>query len=147
MKIVNRKARRDYQILEEIEVGVVLTGAEVKSLRGGRGSLVGGFARIKNGELWLYNLVVPLYRNADVRDYDPARAKKLLLHKKEMLAFYTKMKSKRLVLVPLACYTKKRFIKVKLGLGKGKKEYEKRELKKKKDSEREVERTLKHVSR
>lgn len=147
MKLVNKRAKRDYKISEKIEAGIVLTGAEVKSLREGRGSLVGSFAKVKNQELWLYNFVIPAYQQAGVKDYDPARVKKLLMHKKEILAIYTKMRSKRLVLVPLACYTTKRFLKVRLGLGKGKKEYEKREAKKRKDMEREIERTLKGMSR
>lgn len=143
MKIVNRKARHNYQIFDDIEVGIMLSGAEVKSLREGRGSLDESFARIKDGEAWLYNFVVPVYRHADVRGYDPARPKKMLLHKKEILALSHKMMGKNLTLVPLVCYTTGRFVKIKLGLGKGKKEYEKREAKKKKDLERETERVLK----
>lgn len=144
MKIVNRRAKHDYQILDEVEAGVALTGAEVKSLREGRGSLVGSFARIKDGEVWLHNFVVPAYRHADTRGYDPARPKKLLLHKKEILVLFQKMEGKRLTLVPLACYMSGRFVKVKLGLGRGKKIYEKREAKRRLDLERETARALKN---
>ena len=143
MKIVNRKARRDYQILDEIEAGVVLSGAEVKSLRSGRGRLSEAFARVREGEVWLYNFLISAYKHADVLNYDPARPRKLLLHKKEILSLTGKMKGKDLTLVPLVCYTTGRFVKVKLGLGKGKKQYEKREAKKRRDLDREVARTLK----
>ncbi|MCH7951600.1 SsrA-binding protein SmpB [Patescibacteria group bacterium] len=143
MRIVNRRAKHDYQIIDEIEAGVALTGAEVKSLREGRGSLIGSFVRIKDGEAWLHNFVVPAYRHADARGYDPARSKKLLLHKKEILALSHKMEGKRLALVPLACYMSGRFVKVKLGLGRGKKKYEKREAKRRLDLEREAARALK----
>lgn len=143
MKIINRRAKHLYHIFEDIEAGVVLTGAEVKSLREERGTLVESFARIKDGEVWLYNFVIPAYRHADIRGYDPSRPKKLLLHGREILALSQKMQGKRLTLVPLSCYIKGRFVKVKLGLGKGKKQYEKREDKRRRDLEREVARTLK----
>lgn len=143
MRIINRKARHDYQIIEEIEAGIVLNGAEVKSLRSGRGSLSLAFARISDGEAWLHNMVVPAYQQAGGASYDPARPRKLLLHKKQILALKHKMEGKKLTLVPLVCYTTGRLVKVKLGLGRGKKEYEKREAKKRRDLEREVERDLK----
>lgn len=145
MKIINRRAKRDYQILEEFEVGVVLSGGEVKSLREGKGTLMDSFARIKDGEVWLFNFVIPAYKQAGVRGYDAARARKLLLHKKEITSLTGKMEGKNLTLVPLVCYTTGRFVKVKMGLGKGKKQYEKREVKKRKDLEREVARTLKNM--
>lgn len=144
MRIVNRRARRNYQILDEVEVGIVLSGAEVKGLREGRGSLEESFARIKEGEAWLYNFMVPAYRHAASRGYDPTRPKKLLLHKKEILSLTHKMVGKNLTLIPLVCYTTGRFVKIKLGLGKGKRKYEKREVKKRKDLEREIAQTLKN---
>jgi len=138
MRIVNRRARYLYHILEELEAGIVLTGAEVKSIRQGRGSLEEAFARIHDGEVWLHNYLVPLYQHADGRDYEPTRERKLLLHKVEILRLVHKMEGKNLTLVPLACYTTGRFVKIRLGVGRGKKAYEKREAKKRADLEREV---------
>jgi SsrA-binding protein len=143
MRIVNKRAKRDYQILGEIEAGIVLTGAEVKSLRQGRGTLRDSFARIKDGEVWIINFVVPPYEQAGIKGYNQARARKLLLHKKEITSLLHKIEGKNLTLVPLVCYTTGRFVKIKIGLGKGKKQYEKREAKKRKDLEREIARTLK----
>lgn len=142
MRIVNRQAKRDYQILEEFEAGLVLKGAEVKSLRGGRGRLSGAFARIRQREVWLYNFVIPAYKHTDLRGYNPSRPRKLLLHRKEILSLTHKIEGKNLTLVPLVCYTTGRFVKVKIGIGKGKKQYEKREAKKRKDLEREAARDL-----
>lgn len=147
MKIVNRRARYNYKILEELEAGIVLTGAEVKSLRQGKGSLERAFARVKDGEVWLYNFVIPHYKHADPRQYDPTRPRKLLLHRREILALEQKMKGENLTIVPLVCYTTGRFVKVKIGLGKGKRKFEKREAKKRRDLEREAERELKKRKR
>ncbi len=143
--VVNRRARRDYDILEEYEAGVVLSGGEVKSLREGRGSLAEAFVRVKEGEVWIYNLVIPAYVHADRQGYDPGRARKLLLHRKEILALEKKMEGRNLTLVPLRCYTRGRYVKLKLGLGRGRRRYEKRELVKRRDMERELARTLKQA--
>ena len=141
--IVNRKARRDYRLLEDYEAGMVLSGAEVKGLREGRGSLSEAFVRVKDGEVWLYNLVIPKYGPVDPRGYDPAKPRKLLMHRKEILALEKKMEGRNLTLVPLECYTKGRYVKLKIGLGQGRKKYEKKELIKRRDIERETARTLK----
>ncbi len=137
MKVVNRRAIYDYQIFEKIEVGVVLTGAEVKSIKEGKISLDGSFARVKNGEVWLYNCHIYPYRFSQEKDLDPSRPRKVLLHKKEIISLEAKIKQKRLTLIPLSCYTKGRLIKFELALVKGKKEFEKKEKKKKEDLERE----------
>jgi len=142
MKVTNRRAKFDYELLEKIEVGIALTGAEVKSVKAGKISLNESFARIRDGEVWLHNAHIHPYPFADNRDYDPTRMRKLLLHKKEIVSLDQKMKQKKLTLVPVSCYTKGRNIKVKIALAKGKKEYQKREIKKRKDIEREVEREL-----
>lgn len=144
MKIVNRRAKHEYQILDEYEAGIVLSGAEVKSLREGRGSLVESFARIRDNEAWLYNFNIPKYKHTDKRGYDPQRTRKLLLKKHEIVSLEHRMAGTKLTLVPLACYTTGRFLKVKLGLGKGRKQYEKREVKKKRDIEKQVARILKN---
>lgn len=143
MKIVHRRARHDYRIFEHLEAGIVLTGPEVKSLREGRGSLEGSFAKIKDDEVVVYNFTIPPYAHADARGYDPARVRKLLLHAAEITSLRHKMEGQHLTLIPLACYTTGRYIKLQLGLGKGKREYEKRETVKKRDVEREIARQLK----
>lgn len=143
--IINRRARRDYDLLEEIEAGMVLSGAEVKSLREGRGSLSEAFVKLKEGEAWVYNLVIPAYSHAGGGDDDLAKARKLLLHRREILALLKKMEGRNLTLIPLKCYTKGRFVKLRLGLGKGRKKYEKRELVKRRDLARETARELKRV--
>lgn len=141
--IINRRARRDYRIGDEYEAGMVLSGAEVKGLREGRGSLNQAFVRVKDGEVWVYNLVIPKYGPADPREYDPAKPRKLLLHREEILALEKKMEGRNLTLVPLKCYTRGRYVKLRLGLGQGRKKYEKKELVKQRDIERETARALK----
>ena len=143
MKIINRRARYDYQLLERIEVGIALTGPEVKSVRASKMSLNESFVRIRAGEAWLINAHISPYPFARQEDFDPKRTKKLLLHKKEILALEQKMKQKKLTLVPVSCYTKRNRIKVEIALAKGKKKYEKKEAKKRKDLEREAEQELK----
>lgn len=142
MKVLNRRASHDYQLLEKFEAGIALSGPEVKSVREGKMSLEGSFARITGGETWLFNCHIHPYRFADTRDLDPTRPRKILLHKKEIISLESKMRQKRLTLVPLACYTKGCLIKLELALGKGKKEFEKREAKKREDIERELEREM-----
>ncbi|MBL7150649.1 SsrA-binding protein SmpB, partial [Candidatus Microgenomates bacterium] len=139
----NRRVYHDYHILEELEVGIELTGPEVKSVKKGRMNLEGSFVKIKDSQAFLFNAHVPPYEFADQRDYEPARTRKLLLHKKEAISLQTKMSRKRLTLVPLSCYTKTGWIKIKIGLVKGKKEYEKRSKIKERDLVREQERILK----
>ena len=138
MKIVNRRASYEYLILERVEAGIVLTGAEVKSLRMGHGSLEEAFARVKEDGAWLYNFFIPAYPFADAREYEPSRPRKLLLHRRELMRLAQRLVRERLTIVPLACYTTGRFMKVELGVGRGRKKYEKRELLKKRDIEREV---------
>lgn len=144
--IINRRARRDYRIGDEYEAGMALSGAEVKGLREGRGSLNEAFVRVKDGEVWVYNLVIPKYGPVDPRGYDPARPRKLLLHREEILALEKRMEGRNLTLVPLKCYTRGRYVKLRLGLGQGRKKYEKKELVKQRDLSRELARTLKHKS-
>lgn len=143
MRIVNRRARHDYQILETFEAGISLTGPEVKSIKQGRGNLSGSFVRVKDGEAWLAGTDIPKYGPAGKQDYDPTRPRKLLLHKKEIVSLSTKVRQQQLTLVPLSLYTKGRLVKAQVALAKGKKKYEKREALKRRDIEREVERALK----
>lgn len=142
MRILNRRARHDYQLFENLEAGIALTGSEVKSVRAGRGDLSSAFVRIKDGEAWLVGANIPRYE-AGSKDYDPIRTRKLLLHKNELVSLSTKMAQQNLTLVPISLYTKGRLVKVRVALGKGKKQYEKRDAKRRKDIDREVERALK----
>jgi len=137
-KIINRRAPYDYQFLEKFEAGIVLNGPEVKSVRAGHLHLEEAFCQVKNGEVWLFNAHVNPYKFADNRNYDPRRARKLLLHKNEMLKLAQYSSQKGLTIVPVSCYTKGNRIKLEIALAKGKKKYEKREVIKKRDLEREI---------
>jgi len=142
MNVVNRRAFHDYEILETFETGLILTGAEVKSIRGGRISLEGSFVRILGSETYLVNAQIFPYPYARPENYDPKRTRKLLLHKKEIISLKTKIASSNLAVVPLECYFSHGIIKLKIGLAKGKKEYQKREKLRRRDIERETQREL-----
>lgn len=146
-KIVNKKAFYDYEILQTYETGLVLSGAEVKSVKGGRISLDGSFVRIIGSEIYLVNAQIYPYPYARPEGYDPKRTRKILMHKKEIISLKTKMATTALTLIPLECYNNKRFIKLKIGLAKGKKEYQKREKIKRHDIARETERELRSKNR
>ena len=140
----NKKARHDYQILETIEAGLVLTGTEIKSVRERRINLKDGFAQIHNGEAWLMNVHISEYTQGNRFNHDPLRARKLLLHKKEIQKLTGQTSEKGITIVPLKVYLKHGFAKVLLGIAKGKHDYDKRETIKKRDQERESRRTLKN---
>ena len=139
MKILNRKARYDYEILETLEAGIMLTGSEVKSVRAGHADLSGSFARIRGSEVYLVNASIFPYVHARLENYDPKRTRKLLLHKKQILSLKAKMDGSNLTIVPLCVYTTRLLIKAELALAKAKKVYEKRETIKKRDIAREIE--------
>lgn len=139
MKIVNRKATYDYTVLDRFEAGIHLTGAEVKSLKGGQASLEGSFVRLMGSEGYLVNAQIFPYIYARPEGYDPRRTRKLLLHKKEIISLKSKIEGGNLTLVPLSWYTRGPLIKLEIGLARGKKQYEKREAKKKEDQRRELE--------
>jgi SsrA-binding protein len=134
----NRKARHDYQILETIECGIVLTGDEVKSLRGGRASLTEAYARVRNGEAWLEGMHVPPYEQGDKRRHLPTRPRKLLLHRREIDKLSAEQQEQRLTLVPLRVYFTHGVAKVEIGVGRGKREHEKRQSIAKREQEREM---------
>jgi SsrA-binding protein len=142
--IVNKLARREYSITDTIVAGVMLSGAEVKTLREGRGSLRDGYAKFIGGELFLVGADIPKYSNFSGKDYDSKRSRKLLIKKSELLKFQKKMEGKPLTLVPLKLFFKGRWVKCELGIGKGKKEWEKREDIKKRDVEREMAKAMKN---
>jgi len=140
MKIKNKKASFNYEILESLEVGIVLTGAEVKSLRNGRGNLSESFVKKISGEYWVVNMEIPRYKYDGNPNYDPTRSRKLLLKRKEMVRLESKMKQGRLSLIPLSVYSKGKRFKLEIALAKGKKRYEKKRTEKERDLKRELER-------
>lgn len=140
----NRKAHFDYEILEKFEAGLVLSGAEVKSIRGGRMNLTGSYVNFHNGEPYLIGAsIAPYQPKNQPSDYDPSHTRKLLLNKKEINYFLGKIKQKGLTLVPLKVYNKGRRIKIEIGLARGKKQYDKRTVISKRESDRKIERELK----
>ena len=140
IKIVcqNKKARHDYFIDDVMEAGMVLLGAEVKSLRDGRANLVDSYARIKNGEVFLYKMHITPYPFAHHIQLDPTRPRKLLLHKKEIKRLIGKTEEKGYTLVPTKVYFSRGKAKVELALAKGKRKYDKRRALKEKEMKREV---------
>ncbi len=140
----NRKARHQYNILEQFEAGMVLLGPEVKSLREGRANLTDGYVQFKGQEAWLYNVHISPYPYAtNVGSLDPLRPRKLLLHKREIKRLTGKIQERGLTLIPLKIYFRDGKAKVELGLAKGKKLYDKREALKKKTIDRELRRRYK----
>lgn len=142
MRIVNKKALHNYHILESLEAGIELLGHEVKSVRAGRIELGQAFARIVNREAYLINAHIPPYQNASIKDYDPGRTRKLLLHKSQINSLIGKLSAKGATLVPVSVYDKRNLIKVELGVAKSKKEFDKRKLLKERDHQRRVEQEL-----
>ena len=138
----NRRARHDYQILDRFECGIVLSGSEVKSLRGGQVSLSEAYALVRGEEVWLEGMHVPPYEQGEKRGYDPRRPRKLLLHRREIARIDSKQKEQGLALVPMRVYFVHGLAKVELGLGKGKREWEKRQSIAEREQKREIEREL-----
>lgn len=143
----NRKARHEFEILDEIEAGLVLVGAEVKSLRAGDASFTDAFARVDDGELWLYNLHISPYEQASMDVPDPKRPRKLLAHRREIDRLAAQTAERGLTLIPLDLHFTRGRAKVTLGLGRGKKLHDKRETMKRKVMQREVERALRSDGR
>lgn len=143
----NKKAFHDYFIESTLEAGMVLSGPEVKSLRAGKANLRDGYARIdQRGEVMLYNVHISQYDFATHNPNEPLRARKLLLHKREIRKLTGKLQEKGLALIPLKIYFKGNGkAKIELGLARGKKQYDKRATLKKKQSDRELERVMRHT--
>lgn len=143
--ITNRKAYRDYEVLESLECGIELKGSEVKSLRAGKINLDDSFARSEKEEVFLYNAHISHYTEASYLNVDSDRPRKLLLHKNQIQRITGKLTQKGLTLIPLKIYFNDRgFVKVDLALCKGKKLYDKRESIKRRETDREMRRVLKH---
>jgi SsrA-binding protein len=134
----NRKAFHDYHILDTLEAGVALLGTEVKAIREGRVSLRDSFARVEDGEVFLYNVNISPYSHRGYVDHEPLRRRKLLLHKDEIRKLIGKTVERGMTLVPLRLYFKNGRVKVALSLAKGKKDYDKRETIKRRETERET---------
>jgi SsrA-binding protein len=147
MKIINRRARYDYQITETMEAGIQLIGSEVKSIKNGRIKLDGSYVRILAGEAFLINASIPKYEFASLKDYKPTQTRKLLFHKKQLTSLETKIQQKKLTLIPVSVYTNKRnVIKVEVGLARAKKGPDKRQKIKQQDLDRDVQRELRSKS-
>lgn len=142
MKISNKRAFFDYQILERIEAGIALNGAEVKAVKGGHADLTGSFVRIIGSEVYLVNAKIFPYKFARPEGYDEQRTRKLLLHKNQILALKSKTDGANLALIPVSLYDSGGLIKLEVAIGKGKKKYERKAAIKQKDLDREVEREL-----
>jgi SsrA-binding protein len=148
MKIINDKAKFNYELLERYEAGIVLTGPEVKSAKMGQADMGNSFVKIQNSkfrgqrELWVFNLHIYPYKYADNTNYLPDKPRKLLVHQRELVALQSKMKQARLLLVPTAMYTRSDRIKLEIALARGKKIYEKREAIGKRDAQRDIERGI-----
>lgn len=140
--IVNRRARHDFAIEQTVECGIMLAGSEVKSVRDGKVVLRDAYARVEDGEVWLYAMHVTPYAYSRP-DIDPDRRRKLLLHRKEIVDLARATEQQGVALVPLRLYFKDRRVKVELGVGRGKKSYDKRQSIAERDAKREAERALK----
>jgi len=142
--VKNKKAKHDFHMEETFEAGIALEGTEVKSLRSGKASLRDSYARVENGELYLYDMHISPYEKGNRFNHDPKRPRKLLMHKREIMRLYGYVREKGYTLVPLRLYlNEKGLIKVELALARGKRIYDKRREIAKRDAERQMEKELK----
>lgn len=141
--VTNRKARHDYEITSSVEVGLVLTGSEVKSLRAGKASLVDAYGRIRNGEVWIIGMHIAQYKEATFANHEPTRERKLLLHKQEIKKIKKRVEEKGITLVPLKLYFKNNIAKLELGIARGKRKYDKKVTIAQKDAQRDMQREQK----
>lgn len=144
MEILNRRARYDYEIEDEYEAGIVLTGTEIKSIRLGKVNLKDSYAIIRNEELYLLNTHISSYEKGNIFNHEENRTRKLLMHKKEIKKLNNKVNLEGYTLIPLKIYFIKGKAKVLIGLCKGKKNYDKRETIKKRETEREMRKNYKY---
>lgn len=143
MEILNRKARFNYFIIEEMECGIELFGSEVKSIRNGNCNIKDSYGVIRNNEVYLINMFIKNYKEASIFNKEETRKRKLLLHKKEIIKLKEKIEKEGYTLIPLKVYFNRNKVKVLLGLCKGKKTYDKREVLKEKEIKRKIEREIK----
>ena len=143
----NRRARHDFELMEKVEAGLVLTGTEVKSLRNGKANLEDAYAEVDRGEVWLLGCDIPEYVQANRMNHVPKRPRKLLLHRREIGKLETRTNEKGITLVPLSLYFKKGIAKVELCLARGRKTFDKREAIKKQDAKRDIDRAMRRAAR
>ena len=143
MEIHNRKAKHDYFIGEEYECGIVLTGTEIKSIRNGACNFNDSYVIVRNRELFILNMYIGEYKEGNIFNHNETRTRKLLMHKKEIIKLYDKIRLEGYTLIPLKLYFKNNKAKILVGLCKGKKNYDKREAIK----ERDIKRTLEKASK
>ena len=143
----NRQARYRYHFLDTFEAGLVLTGTEVKSLRGGKAQLKDGYAAVKDGEVWLYNVHIPPYPPATRENHEPERPRKLLLKRQEIGRLVGKTREKGLTLVPTRIYFKGPRAKVEIALARGKDVGDKRQVIKEREMKREMDRAIRGRAR
>ena len=143
----NRKAFHDYFVEERFEAGIELFGTEVKSIRLGQLNLKDAYCTVKDGQLFLRGMHISPYEKGNIFNRDPVRPRRLLMHKKEILKLYGRLKQDGLALVPLSVYLKDSRVKVELGLCRGKKLYDKRDSAAKKDAERDMARAMRNANR
>ena len=141
-RLVNKKALFEYKIQEKLEAGIVLTGGEVKSLKGGRGDMKGSFVHVHNDELWLANMFIPPYQPGQGIAVESDRSRKLLVRSAERNRLIGVLKAKGLTIVPISFYTKGGLVKVELGIGRGKRTVDKRKTIKDREVNREIRRKL-----
>ena len=142
--VSNPKARRDYHILDTYEAGIVLHGTEVKALRAGKAQISDAFARVENGQAWLYNAHIDEYAWGNRENHQPKAPRKLLLHQSEIRKLHEAAAIKGNALMPLSFYWKGNKVKVQIAIGKGKVQYDKRETIKERESDRELKRVTMH---
>ena len=143
----NKKVYHDYFIEERYECGIVLSGTEVKSLRAGKVNLRDSYVTVKGGEMFLLGVNISPYDHGNRFNLDPMRTRKLLMHKKEIIKLYSKIKLDGLTLVPTKCYFKDSKVKFEIGLARGKKNYDKRDSEASKQAKREIDRAIKSNNR
>lgn len=139
----NKKARHAFEVLEELECGLVLQGTEVKSLRAGQCSIAEAYARIIEGELWLVGSTIPEYRHGNIHNHPTARNRKLLVHRREIDRLLKKVRERGMTLIPLEVYFDKSRVKCKIGLCRGKRLHDKRQTQRERDDKRAMDRAFK----
>ena len=143
----NPVARHNYDIIDTLEAGIVLTGTEIKSIRNGKANLKDSYVNIKDGEAYVYGMHISPYEHGNIFNKDPLRNRKLLLNKRELNRLYGQIKQKGYSLIPISLYFKKNYVKVELGIGKGKNLYDKRQEIAKKDTQMKIRRELRESNK
>jgi len=134
----NRKAKRDYEMLDTLEVGIVLVGTEVKTLRDGHVSLTESFVKIRDGQMWLEKCHIDEYVEGNQNNHNPVRPRRLLAHRREILKWFQKIKEKGLTIVPMRLFFKGRHAKLEIAMARGRKQHDKRQVMKDRDSRKEL---------